>query len=74
MKIDFKGFLSKLDYDCLKVELDYLKDNYNLEYKLTIFDLFFDCDNKDIIELIKDSLKLSYGEYLKRGAICDTIQ
>jgi hypothetical protein len=69
MIVEFKGFLSKLDYDILKVEMQYLKDNYNIDYTLTLDKLIVKNANNDFIEFIKDFLKLDYKEYLKRGAI-----
>lgn len=69
MEVNFKTLLSKLDYDCLKAELDYLKDNYNVKYTLTQDKLIVYCIDNDFIELIKDTLKLDYKEYLKGGKI-----
>ena len=66
MIVKFRIFLSTLDYDCLKAEMDYLKDNYNVNYTLKFDTLVIDKADDDILELIKDTLKLSYGEYLNR--------
>ena len=69
MKIKFRTLLTRLDYDSLNAEMSYLKENCNVNYTLTRDKLIFNCVDSDYIDLIKDSLKLFYGDYLKRGAI-----
>jgi hypothetical protein len=65
MDIMFKRMLSSLDYDCLKAELSYLEENYNVKYTLKLDRLTVECKDFDILMLIKDTLKLFYGCYLK---------
>ena len=60
MKIEFKGMLSPLEYDGLKAELNYLKENHNVNFTLNKECVVFSCVDEDIEEMLKDSIYSVY--------------